>query len=285
MATRILIADDEELVRTGFRMILEAEEDFEVLGEASNGTEVVEMARSLQPEVILMDIRMPGMDGLEATRQIGESGKTRSSRVLILTTFDQDEYVYGALRAGSSGFLLKRTHAPTLVEGIRVIADGDALLAPSVTRRLIDQFARSPEPGKPQAKAPQPAGTRGARSSRPGLVQRRVCRAALHERGHRQDARETHLHQARPPRPHSGGHLRLRGGHGRAQEGLTDGLEYLIRRTRLPAAAVCLSERSEGPGETGWPSLTRWTMATPTWDATPPQILRRGLGCCGVFCG
>ena len=142
-------------MRTGFRMILEADDDFEVLGEASNGTEVVEMARSLQPEVILMDIRMPGMDGLEATRQIVESGKTRSSRVLILTTFDQDEYVYGALRAGASGFLLKRTLAPTLVEGIRVIADGDALLAPSVTRWLIDQFARSPEPGKPQAKAPQ----------------------------------------------------------------------------------------------------------------------------------
>ena len=153
MATRILIADDEELVRTGFRMILEAENDFEVLGEASNGAEAVEMARSLQPAVILMDIRMPGMDGLEATRQIVESGKTRSSRVLILTTFDQDEYVYGALRAGASGFLLKRTPAPTLVEGIRVIADGDALLAPSVTRRLIDQFARSPEPGKREAKA------------------------------------------------------------------------------------------------------------------------------------
>ena len=155
MATRILIADDEELVHTGFRMILEAEDDFEVLGEASNGTEAVEMARSLQPEVILMDIRMPGMDGLEATRQIVESEKTPSSRVLILTTFDEDEYVYEALRAGASGFLLKRTPAATLVEGIKVIADGDALLAPSVTRRLIDQFARSPEPGKSEAKALQ----------------------------------------------------------------------------------------------------------------------------------
>ncbi len=155
MVIGILIVDDEELVRTGFRMILESEDDFEVLGEASNGNEAVEMAESLQPEVILMDIRMPGMDGLEATRQIVGAEKSPSSRVLILTTFDQDEYVYQALRAGASGFLLKRTPAATLVEGIRVIADGDALLAPSVTRRLIDQFARSPEPGKPEPKALQ----------------------------------------------------------------------------------------------------------------------------------
>ena len=155
MAVRVLIADDEELVRTGFRMILEAEDDFEVLGEASSGAEAVEMARSLQPEVILMDIRMPGMDGLEATRRIVKDENTPGSRVLILTTFDEDEYVYGALRAGASGFLLKRTPAASLVEGIRVIGGGDALLAPSVTRRLIDQFARSPEPGKHESKALQ----------------------------------------------------------------------------------------------------------------------------------
>ena len=140
-------------MRTGFRMILEAEDDFDVLGEASSGTEAVEMARSLQPEVILMDIRMPGMDGLEATRRIVQAESTPSSRVLILTTFDEDEYVYQALRAGASGFLLKRTPAASLVEGIRVIAGGDALLAPSVTRRLIDQFARSPEPSRHEAKA------------------------------------------------------------------------------------------------------------------------------------
>ena len=108
MGIGILIADDEELVRTGFRMILEAEDDFEVLGEASSGTEAVEMAQSLQPEVILMDIRMPSMDGLEATRRIVADESTPNSRVLILTTFDEDEYVYEALRAGASGFLLKR---------------------------------------------------------------------------------------------------------------------------------------------------------------------------------
>ena len=124
MGIGILIAAAEELVRTGFRMILEAEDDFEVLGEASNGTEAVEMARLLQPEVILMDIRMPGMDGLEATKRIAADESTPSSRVLILTTFDEDEYVYGALCAGASGFLLKRTPAATLVEGIRVIANG-----------------------------------------------------------------------------------------------------------------------------------------------------------------
>ena len=155
MSIGILIADDEELVRTGFRMILETEDDFEVLGEASSGAEAVEMARSLQPQVVLMDIRMPGMDGLEATRRIVEAEETPSTRVLILTTFDQDEFVYQALRAGASGFLLKRTPAATLVEGIRVIADGDALLAPSVTRRLIDQFTGAPEPGKPEGTALQ----------------------------------------------------------------------------------------------------------------------------------
>ncbi|MBC8279764.1 MAG: response regulator transcription factor [Chloroflexi bacterium] len=150
----ILIADDEELVRTGFRMILEAQEDFNVVGAASDGSEAVELARSLQPDVILMDIRMPGMDGLEATRRIVSDDKTPDSKVLILTTFDRDEYVYEALRAGASGFLLKRTPAETLVEGIRVIANGDALLAPSVTKRLIDQFANnSVEPNKPGADA------------------------------------------------------------------------------------------------------------------------------------
>ncbi len=153
MGTGILIVDDEELVRTGFRMILEAEGDFEVLGEASNGAEAVEMARSLRPDVILMDIRMPGMDGLEATKRIVDSDSPQDSKVLILTTFDEDEYVYGALRAGASGFLLKRTPAATLVEGIRVIASGDALLAPSVTRRLIDQFARSPVTNRPGSQA------------------------------------------------------------------------------------------------------------------------------------
>jgi DNA-binding NarL/FixJ family response regulator len=148
MSIRILLVDDEELVRAGFRLILESELDLEVVGEAGNGAEAVELTRNLDPDVVLMDIQMPVMNGLEATREIAALGRSETSRVLILTTFEVDEYVYEALRAGASGFLLKRTPAADLVAGIRVVAAGEALLAPSVTRRLIDQFARRPAPDK-----------------------------------------------------------------------------------------------------------------------------------------
>jgi DNA-binding NarL/FixJ family response regulator len=148
MSIRILLVDDEELVRAGFRLILESELDLEVVGEAGNGAEAVELARKLDPDVVLMDIQMPVMNGLEATREIAALGRSETSRVLILTTFELDEYVYEALRAGASGFLLKRTPAADLVAGIRVVTAGEALLAPSVTRRLIDQFARRPAPDK-----------------------------------------------------------------------------------------------------------------------------------------
>jgi len=148
MSIRILLVDDEELVRAGFRLILESELDLEVVGEAGNGAEAVELTRRLDPNVVLMDIQMPVMNGLEATREIASLGRSETSRVLILTTFELDEYVYEALRAGASGFLLKRTPAADLVAGIRVVAAGEALLAPSVTRRLIDQFARRPAPDK-----------------------------------------------------------------------------------------------------------------------------------------
>lgn len=144
MTIRVLLADDEQLVRAGFRLILESEPGIEVVGEAGNGGEAVELTRQLDPDVVLMDIQMPGMDGLEATRQIAALGRKGTSRVLILTTFEVDEYVYEALRAGASGFLLKRTPAADFVAGIRVVAAGEALLAPSVTRRLIDQFAQRP---------------------------------------------------------------------------------------------------------------------------------------------
>jgi DNA-binding NarL/FixJ family response regulator len=144
---RILIADDQALVRAGFRMILEAEEELDVIGEATDGLEAVEMARRLRPDIVLMDIRMPNLDGLEATRQITGNGDPDPIRVLMLTTFDLNEYVYEALRAGASGFLLKDVPAEQLVAGIRVVAGGDALLAPSITRRLIEEFARtSPVP-------------------------------------------------------------------------------------------------------------------------------------------
>jgi DNA-binding NarL/FixJ family response regulator len=144
LSVRVLLADDEQLIRTGFRLILESEPDFEVVGEAANGIQAIDLAEKLDPDVILMDVQMPEMDGLEATRQIAALGRDETSRVLVLTTFEIDEYVYEALRAGASGFLLKRTPAADLIAGIRVIASGDALLAPSVTRRLIDQFSQRP---------------------------------------------------------------------------------------------------------------------------------------------
>jgi DNA-binding NarL/FixJ family response regulator len=150
---RVLIADDQSLVRAGFRMILEAEDDVEVVGEASDGAEALDAAAEHSPDVILMDVRMPNVDGLEATRRLLE-GKSEGPRVLILTTFDLDEYVWEALHAGASGFLLKDTPPEQLVDAIRVVAAGDALLAPAITRRVIEEFvsrppasARRPAPG------------------------------------------------------------------------------------------------------------------------------------------
>ena len=148
---RVLVADDQALVRGSFRLLVDTAPDLEVVGEAATGAEAVEIATREKPDVLLMDIRMPEMDGIEATRQITGSGPTADVRVLILTTFDLDEYVYAALRAGASGFLLKDTPPTDLLAAIRVIAAGDALLAPAITRRLIAEFARRPEPGRPPA--------------------------------------------------------------------------------------------------------------------------------------
>ncbi len=147
---RVLIADDQALVRAGFKMILDAEDDLDVDGEASDGAEAVEQAKRLDPDVVLMDIRMPELDGIEATRRVVAAGGDSPPRVLMLTTFDLNEYVYEALRAGASGFLLKDVPAEQLVAGIQVVARGEALLAPSITRRLIYEFARAtPEPAPP----------------------------------------------------------------------------------------------------------------------------------------
>jgi len=143
---RVLVVDDQGLVRAGFRMILEAQADVEVVGEAVDGLEAVETARRLKPDVVLMDVRMPRLDGLEATRRLAGPGVSDPLKVLILTTFDLDEYVYEALRAGASGFLLKDVRREDLVTAVRVVAAGDALLAPSITRRLIGEFARRPRP-------------------------------------------------------------------------------------------------------------------------------------------
>jgi DNA-binding NarL/FixJ family response regulator len=135
----VLLVDDQALVRSGFRLILETREDLEVVGEAQDGREAVELARKLRPDVILMDVRMPNVDGVEATRRLAALGSP--ARVLILTTFDLDEYVYEALRAGASGFLLKDVQPAQLVEAVRVVAAGEALLAPTVTRRLLNHLA------------------------------------------------------------------------------------------------------------------------------------------------
>jgi DNA-binding NarL/FixJ family response regulator len=140
MSIRVLLVDDQALIRAGFRMILDAEEDLEVVGECADGTQAVDSVRRLKPDVVLMDIRMPEMDGIEATRLVADG--EGAPKVLMLTTFDLDEYVYDALRAGASGFLLKDVPAEQLIDGIRVVAEGEALLAPSVTRRLIQEFSR-----------------------------------------------------------------------------------------------------------------------------------------------
>jgi DNA-binding NarL/FixJ family response regulator len=145
---RVLVADDQALVRGTVRLLVDTAPDLEVIGEAATGAEAVEIATSQQPDVLLMDVRMPVMDGIEATRQITGSAQTAGVRVLILTTFDLDEYVYAALRAGASGFLLKDTPPADLLTAIRIVATGDALLAPAVTRRLIAEFARLPQPGQ-----------------------------------------------------------------------------------------------------------------------------------------
>ena len=141
MSVRVLIADDQDLVRAGLRMLIDAEEDLEVVGEAVDGEVALREARRLRPDLVLMDIRMPNLDGLAATRRLLEDGAADAPRVLILTTFDRNEYVYEALRCGASGFLLKDMPGPQLVAGLRAVAEGDALLAPAVTRRMIEEFA------------------------------------------------------------------------------------------------------------------------------------------------
>jgi DNA-binding NarL/FixJ family response regulator len=143
---RVLIADDQALVRGGFRLILQAQPDMEVVGEAEDGRLALQLARELRPDVVLMDIRMPELDGIEATRRLGDSPD--APRVLMLTTFDMNEYVYEAMKSGASGFLLKDVRPEQLADAVRTVAAGDALLAPSITRRLIEEHVRRPPPGQ-----------------------------------------------------------------------------------------------------------------------------------------
>ncbi|GAA4956751.1 response regulator transcription factor [Yinghuangia aomiensis] len=146
MTIRLLIVDDQELIRTGLRLFLQTQDAFTVVGEAADGAEAVALARELRPDVVLMDIRMPHVDGIEATRRLHAAGITPPPRVLVLTTFDLDEYVFGALRAGAAGFLLKDASRAHLVEAVHVVHDGEALLSPSITRRLVENFAARAEP-------------------------------------------------------------------------------------------------------------------------------------------
>jgi DNA-binding NarL/FixJ family response regulator len=152
VSIRVLIADDQQLVRTGFGLIIKPQRDIQLVGEAADGREAIELAATLRPDVILMDIRMPRIDGLEATRRVRADPALQRTRILILTTFDLDEYIYDALRAGASGFLLKDAPSEQLIDGIRLVAAGDALLAPSITRRLIEGYVRQPAP--PSADSP-----------------------------------------------------------------------------------------------------------------------------------
>jgi DNA-binding NarL/FixJ family response regulator len=163
----ILIADDQDLVREGLRMLLEAEPDLTVAGEAADGGQALDQARLLDPDVILMDVRMPKMNGIEATTRLAQAGSR--ARILMLTTFDLDEYVYRALKAGASGFLLKDASRDQLTGGVRAVAAGETLLAPAVTRRLIEDFCRGPAPGTPAG------GTAGGLSEREREVVRLVA--------------------------------------------------------------------------------------------------------------
>ena len=175
MTISVAVADDQALVRIGFCGIIAATEGFSVVGEAANGAEAVKVARASHPDVMLMDVRMPVLDGIEATRQITSGAAAAGTRVIILTTFDLDEYVFGALRAGASGFLLKDTLPADLLTAIRVVAAGEALLAPSVTRRLISEFAKIPPLGATEptsSSLPRPATAHGATTTAAGAASR-----------------------------------------------------------------------------------------------------------------
>ena len=211
---RVVVADDHQVVRTGFAALLGTQPDFTVVGTASDGAEAVRVSRQLRPDVVLMDVRMPGTDGIEATRQLAGSAEG-GPRILILTTFDLDEYVYDALCAGASGFLLKDVTAERLFDAVRVVAAGEALLAPAVTRRLIIEFTRlrpAATPALARAHRSHPARDAGPQARGRGPVQPGDSRPASRHRGDREDAREPGTDEARAAGPDAGRGHRLRTG-------------------------------------------------------------------------
>jgi DNA-binding NarL/FixJ family response regulator len=209
---RVVIADDQALMRAAYRMIFEGEPDIELVGEACEGAEAVRVARATSPEVVIMDVRMPGLNGIEATRAL-VAGEGPAPRVIMLTTFDMDEYVYDALRAGASGFLLKDLPPEQLVQGIRAVCRGESLLSPAITRRMIETFHRpaAGRPGRPgrPARAADPPGTGGAEPTRAGPLQPRDRGGPVRVGDDGQDACPAHPGQAQPARSYPGGDLRL----------------------------------------------------------------------------
>jgi DNA-binding NarL/FixJ family response regulator len=195
VSTTVVIADDQPMVRAGLRSLIEGEEGIVVLAEAVDGRQALDAVRRHRPDVVLMDIRMPNLDGLEATRRLMAEGSP--ARVLVLTTFDLDEYVFDALRAGASGFLLKDATAEELIAAIRTLAAGDAVLAPGVTRRVIEAFGSVPAADPEVARRLGTLGGRGPAAAGPGPVERRDRRGAVRQRRHGEDAREQPAHQAR----------------------------------------------------------------------------------------
>ena len=203
MSIRVLVADDQSMVRAGFRMLLSGEPDIEIVAEASNGLEAVHQAARFSPAVVLMDIRMPELDGLEAARRILAADP--GARVLILTTFGLDEYVYEALALGASGFVLKDDPPEQLIAAVRTIAGGEALLSPSITKRVIEQFARLPRPAPPAALDElTPREHDVLRLVAFGYSNAEIAARAVHQRDDGQDPRHARAAEARPARPRAG---------------------------------------------------------------------------------
>ena len=208
----VVLADDQALVRAGFRALLDAQPDIVVVGEADDGDEAVALAREHRPDVVLMDIRMPGIDGLAATKRIVDDARLAGVHVVILTTFDLDEYVFEAIRAGANGFLVKDTEPAELLRAVRAVVAGDALLSPRVTRRLIEEFAESGEGAgdSPPPRRAHRARARGRRAGGRGPLERRDRGTARHQWCDGKDAREPGDDQARRPRPRPARGVRLR---------------------------------------------------------------------------